>query len=303
MLVGLLPESTRKKALRARRARPVVPSHRAELNYLGDLLGIVEHARRAGDEVAAGLRVHWDELVPAADAQRPVGDSLAPVDPPGFGVLLRQAARRFGNIEGVATRLAKLAAKRTLGTVDEALAENIRRAIGIDISSYIGSDSAPTPEDLRKIRAAMADAVEANVALIKSIPEQFLDEVRQAVEKAFVGGERFESLAKRIAHIGDVTENRAKLIARDQISKITASLNEARQVSVGIKRYTWSGALDKRERPSHRALEGSEHAWASPPLVDGEHVHPGEAINCRCAAIPVIDLSAETDQTEERQAA
>ncbi len=295
MLVGLLPESARKKALRARRARPVVPSHRAELNYLGDLLGIVEHARRAGDEVAAGLRVHWDELVPAADARRPAGDSLAPVDPPGLGVLLRQAARRFGNIEGVATRLAKLAAKRTLGTVDEALAENIRKAVGVDISSYLSNDS--------EIGAAMREAVTANVALIKSIPVEYLDGVRETVEKAFAAGERFESVAKRIAHIGDVTENRARLIARDQISKMNASFNEVRQTSVGIKRYTWSGALDKRERPSHRALEGSEHAWASPPLVDGEHVHPGEAINCRCAAIPVIDLSAETDQTEERQAA
>lgn len=309
MLVGLLPESARKKAQRARRARPVTPNHRVELNYLADLLLIVDACRRAGAEVEAGLRVHWDEFVPARDARR-VGDAPppppgAPAEAPGINVLLEQAARRFGNIDGVADRLAKLAAQRALGAVDETLAENLKRAVGVDISSYIGPNAAPTPEDLKKIRAAMAEAVEANVALIKSIPVQYLDGIRDTVQKAFARGERFESVAKRIAHVGDVTESRAKLIARDQVAKITSSFNEVRQTSVGIKRYTWSTSHDERVRPSHQRMNGEICEWAHPPDVDGEAVNPGEAVNCRCVAIPVIEFAEETGggETEERQAA
>lgn len=293
-LVASAPESIRRKAARARRMRPVRPNHRAELNYLADLLVVVEQCRRAGEEVAAGLAVHWDELVPAADARRG-RDSVAPV-PPGLDVLLQQAARRFGGIELVAQRLAKLAAQRTLGTVDEALAENILRAVGVDISSYLAPDT--------EIGAALKAATSANVDLIKSIPSQFLDGVRETVEKAFAAGERFESVAKRIAHVGDVTESRAKLIARDQVSKMNASFNEVRQTSVGITRYVWSTSHDERVRPSHARLNGETFAWKDPPEVDGERVHPGEAVNCRCVGLPVIDLAEQAPEGEgERQAA
>jgi SPP1 gp7 family putative phage head morphogenesis protein len=294
MLAGLLPGKRRKRKMRA-----VTPSHRAELNYLADLLLLVEQCKRAGADIAAGLRVHWDEFLPAADA-RTARDSVAPV-PPGLDILLAQAARRFGNIEGVADRLAQLAAKRTLGAVDEALTENILRAIGVDISSYLPTDT--------EIGAALAEATTANVALIKSIPTQYLDGVRDTVSKAFAAGERWESVAARIQHVGDVTVSRAKLIARDQVSKMTSAFNEIRQVNVGITHYTWSTSHDERVRKSHQDLNGKDFAWKDPPEVDGEKANPGEPVNCRCVAIPVINLAepppagAAAGETEERQAA
>lgn len=304
-LVASAPESIRRKAKRARRARPVVPNHRAELNYLSDLLDIVDLCRRAGEDVAAGLAVHWDEVVPAADARRAAKDAPPPPppgaplpSPPSLDVLLEQAARRFGNIEGVADRLAKFAARRTLGAVDEALAENILKAIGVDISSYLAPDS--------EIRATLTEAIEANVALIKSIPVQYLGGIRDTVEKAFAAGERWESVAKRIAHVGDVTESRAKLIARDQTAKMNSAFNEVRQVSVGIKEYVWSTSHDERVRPSHASANGHTFRWDDAPSIDGEKVHPGEAVNCRCVAIPVINVAEEPapGETEaERQAA
>lgn len=291
--------------------RPVVANHRVELNYLADLMVVVEACRRAGEEVGAGLKVHWDESSPATDARRRGADAPPPPpgaplpDAPSLNVLLEQAARRFGNIDAVAERLANLAAQRALGAVDEALAENILKAVGVDISSYVGPNAAPTPEDLRKIRAAMAEAVESNVALIKSIPEQYLASIRETVNRAFVAGERFESVAERIQHVGDVTETRARTIARDQVSKMNASFNEARQVSVGITHYTWSTSHDERVRPSHAELNGKDFAWKDPPEVEGERVHPGEAILCRCVAIPVLNVAEEPGggEAEERQAA
>lgn len=299
MLVGIASKATRRKAHRARRARAVRPNHRVELNYLADLLVLVEHCRRAGADVAAGLRVHWDEVVPTGD-RLPARDAPppgAPLPVPSLNVLLEQAARHFGNIDAVAERLAKLAAQRALGAVDEALAASISKAIGVDIGPYLKHD--------KEIGRAVHAATKANVELIKSIPPQYLDGIRETVEKAFAAGERFESVAKRIAHVGDVTETRAKVIARDQASKMNAAFNRVRQTSIGIEKYRWSGALDQRERPSHRAMEGTEHRWDSPPEVDGERANPGEPVMCRCVGEPVIDLGEQTDggETEERQAA
>lgn len=302
MLVGVASKATRRKALRARHARPVQPNHRVELNYASDLLAVVKHCRRSGDDVAAGLRVHWDEVVPTRDGlpakDGPPPPLGAPLPVPSLDLLLEQAARHFGNIEAVAERLAKLAAQRALGAVDEALAASILRSVGVDIGPYLSHD--------KEIGRAVHAATRANVELIKSIPPQYLDGIRETVEKAFAAGERFESVAKRIAHIGDVTESRAKFIARDQASKMNSAFNEVRQTAIGIVRYTWSTSHDERVRRSHAALDGTTQEWKLPPVVDGEAVNPGEAINCRCVAIPVIDLSEHIDgpgESEERQAA
>lgn len=218
---------------------------------------------------------------------------------PGLPTLLQQAALRFGGLEQQAESMARLAARRVLADVDEKLAENLLRAVGVDITSYLS----PTEE----IGAAMQESVAANVALIKSIPAEYLDRVKVAVEKSWSTGQRWEQLADEIKRIGKITEDRARVIARDQTSKQNAAFNEVRQTSVGIEQYDWSGALDKRERPSHRAMEGSRQRWDAPPLVDGEHVHPGEAILCRCAARPRVDFSAfapgAAAAAEQREAA
>lgn len=274
-LLSLYPKSIRAKAARARRIRPVLPSKATELRYRFALNQVVAQCRRAGDDVAAGMRAHWSlatgDSIQGRDAPPPPPPG-GPLPAPGLSTLIEQAARRFGGIEHQAETMARLAARRVLADVDEKLAANLVRSVGVDISSYL----APTEE----IGAAMREAATANVELIKSIPSEYLDRVKDAVEKSWSTGQRWESLASEVKHIGQITERRARIIARDQTSKMNAAFNEVRQASVGIEEYDWSGVLDRRERPSHRAMEGTRQRWDSPPLVDGEHVHPGEAILC-----------------------
>jgi SPP1 gp7 family putative phage head morphogenesis protein len=262
-LLSLFPAKTRAKAARVRRIRPVLPSRATELRYRFALNQVVEQCRRAGADVAAGLQSHWlvvtGDALPGRDAPPPPPGQPLPVH--GLSTLLEQAARRFGGIEHQAESMGRLAARRVLADVDEKLAENLRRSVGVDISSYL----APTEE----IGTAMRDAATANVELIKSIPAEYLDKVKVAVEKAWTTGQRWETMNAEIGRIGQVTERRARVIARDQTGKMNASFNEVRQTSVGIEEYDWSGVKDRRERPSHWAMEGSRQRWDSPPLVDG----------------------------------
>lgn len=298
-LLSIHPPATRAKAARARRVRPVRPSRATELRYRFALNQVVEQCRRAGDDIAAGMRAHWP-LPGATDAltgrDAPPPPPGAPLPAPGLSTLLEQAARRFGGIEQQAENLARLAAQRVLADVDEKLAENILRAVGVDISSYLAPDS--------EIGEAMRAAARANVDLIKSIPAEYLDKVKAAVEKSWTSGERFESLAAEITRIGQVTERRAAMIARDQTSKMNAAFNEARQTQVGITEYTWSTSHDEKVRPSHGLMNDQVCKWNDAPTVDGEKVHPGEAINCRCAAIPKINFSElAPDGEQQREAA
>ena len=84
-------------------------------------------------------------------------------------------------------------------------------------------------------------------------------------------------------------ESNAELIARDQVGKLNGQLTEMTHTEMGLSRYRWRGVGDERERSSHVNVEGEIFSWDDPPLIDGERVHPGQAIQCRCFAEPVME--------------
>lgn len=131
---------------------------------------------------------------------------------------------------------------------------------------------------------AQTNWVAANTSLIKSIPTQYMGQVEQVIRTGVLAGESTKSLAAKIQKVGGTTENRAKLISIDQISKANAELNMHRQTDLGIKDYIWKTSLDERVRPLHQERQGKEFSWSKPPS-DG---HPGMPIRCRCHASPIF---------------
>ena len=278
------PRTSRLRKRRERPLRAVRPSKRNEMWYRSALGAIVNECRAAGAELANALRPHWPRVT----------DETAP----GLSELLQRAAARFGNISAVAKRLADLAVRKNLGEVDERLAASILQSVGVNIR--------PALTDHGPIAAAMEDAAQANIDLITSIPAQYLDDVRDVVNEAWSTGARWEEVVADISERGDVAESRAALIARDQTAKLNSSFNEVRQTSLGIERYTWSTSRDERVRPSHRELDGRKFEWKDPPIVDGEAANPGMPINCRCVALPLLDLDeagAPPEAAQEAEAA
>jgi SPP1 gp7 family putative phage head morphogenesis protein len=254
------PVTGRRRSRRARRLRVVRPSLRVELYYRAELYRLVGMCEGVGAAILEQVRPHFAGH--GLDARKRL-----PETEQQLGEAARIVARKLTSSVGK-----RSVVKRALAEVDKRLAGAVEVSIGINIAPLLAAETGGA------IAAAIEEAAAANVALIESIPAEYLARVRGAVTQAFSRGLRHEALAEEIQRIGEVTKRRAKLIARDQLSKLNASFNQVRQTSVGIKQYRWSGALDKRERPSHRAMEGTLQRWDSPPLVDGEHVHPGEAI-------------------------
>ena len=125
-----------------------------------------------------------------------------------------------------------------------------------------------------------------NAQLISSVPRRTLDEISNIVLQGFTEGQRWETISESIQDRFNVMESRADLIARDQVNKLNASVTEARQTDLGIKRYIWRTMGDDRVRESHREKEGNIYSWDDPPSDTG---HPGQEINCRCYGEPVIE--------------
>ncbi len=174
--------------------------------------------------------------------------------------------------------LAQQSALRTAEHSRRELERQVRAVAKIDLHG--GEQGLATHID-----AFIAD----NVRLVKSVAFDQLGELEGIILRGARQGLRHEVVAKQIEERFGVSRRRAALIARDQIGKLNGEIAQLRQQQLGIKRYHWSTSQDERVRASHRRLEGTVQQWSKPPVVDGEKIHPGQAVQCRCQAIPIID--------------
>lgn len=186
-------------------------------------------------------------------------------------------------------------------TTDRRLEEQIRD-FGRRVSAYQGSElqrqirqslGVEVPLNDPRFGEQLRTWAAENVRLIKSIPDQSLDQVERLVVAGVDRGARWENLREEIEDRFEVSRSRAALIARDQVGKFYGTVQKARQTELGISHYFWRTSLDERVRPEHVVREGKRIAWNDPP----EDGHPGHPINCRCTAEP--DFSKVLEQLDE----
>lgn len=160
----------------------------------------------------------------------------------------------------------------------EQLNRQLREAVSIDV---VGSEP--------WIGKAVEEFTQENVALIRTIPSRYFDEIETLVRREAADGVRWEELVDGIEERYDVSRSRSKILARDQVGKFYGDLNRVRQTDLGITRFIWRTVRDNRVRPEHADIDGESFAWGSAP--DGG---PGEAVLCRCYAEP--DLTSVVDE-------
>lgn len=146
--------------------------------------------------------------------------------------------------------------------------------------------------------AAMKPMIEAatinNVGLIKNIAVGFKQDMTEAVMRSIQpGGKGMADVYEAAMKTQEVCSKRAKLIARDQVHKINATYDVERMKSAGVKKFKWrhSGG-GKEPRPLHVGYDGEVFEYDNPPIIDdrtGERGLPGQAINCRCYMVPVVE--------------
>lgn len=262
---------------RVNKFEPVFPSRAVELWYTKKLLMLIKRVRAlVWSELAEPLKEHMklDELM------RPTVDAAPPIDQWIDSIL-----KKIGNLDDYSKRLADEAVKRNLKSSDQQLTANIKKGLGIDISKILA--------DNLRISAEMEKSLKANAALIKSIPDEYISQVKETVKKNYMAGVRWEAMQAIILERGAVAESRAKLIARDQAAKMNSAFNRIRQTELGIEKYRWSTSGDERVRDTHRENDGNIFFWNNPPDTG----HPGEDYQCRCVALPLFDIDTiETDE-------
>lgn len=204
------------------------------------------------------------------------------------------AGLNVSRLEALAEKFGKRVTDQQRGE----LSKQVKAALGVDIVAH----DANVP--------AMLDHFTAeNVALIKRIPARLFDDVETRVTRAFASGRRHEDLAKEIEKAEGISENAARLIARDQIGKLNGQVNASRQQELGITSFRWRTVGDERVRgdpdglypkakPSHYERDNKTYSYDDPPNGDDGPELPGEPVNCRCTAEPVFDDLLDEIDTE-----
>jgi len=143
----------------------------------------------------------------------------------------------------------------------------------------------------------------ANASEIENVSTDLMAEVEASVRNGLAKGLRPEEIANQImakdkdfeGFKGRFTKakNRMKFIARNELERLNANLNEARQRKAGLDKFVWRTAKDNRVRETHK-LEGQIFYWTKDKSEDGKskphgNLNPGMDYNCRCFAEPYLD--------------
>lgn len=188
-------------------------------------------------------------------------------------------SRRFND---AAPRLAKYFLQ-SVRTRSEADLQRILRDAGISVRFRM------TPE----LRDIMKAEIAENVALIRSIQQQYHSQVEGMVMRSVVEGRDLSMLVRELRERYTITRKRAELIARDQNNKATSAIQRERQTSLGIEKGVWLHShAGKEPRPTHLANHGKEFSvkdgWYDPDPRVRKNIWPGQLINCRCTWKPVV---------------
>lgn len=143
----------------------------------------------------------------------------------------------------------------------------------------------------RGMKDAMNATIKENVALVKSIPQQYFLEVEGIVMRGFTKGRDLQLITEELQKRYGITKRRAAFIARDQANKANATVVQARRVELGLFKAIWiHSSGGKHPRPSHvkagkDKLEFDVRIGAE---IDGERIQPGYLPNCRCGSRTIL---------------
>jgi len=209
-------------------------------------------------------------------------------------ILMNKLKDRFDQLFGKKAKpIAEKMVEGTIKTSQSSLHASLKQ-----LSGGLSLNTSILYEGMKQVSNAL---IEQNVNLITSIPEQYLKNVTGSVMRSITFGEGINELIPAIEKHGGVTKRRARNIALDQTRKAYNSLNKQRMQAIGVKRFEWvhSGG-GAQPRQSHIAMSGNIYSFDNLPVINQEQVArgyespvrgiPGQAINCRCTMVPVIEF-------------
>lgn len=194
------------------------------------------------------------------------------------------------------SKRAPVIADNIIGQVDKYSASSL----GASLKQLSGGLTLKTTVMPAALKEAVTASIAENVTLIKSIPQQYHTQIEGAVMRSIQpGGNGLQDVRAAVTERLGITKRRADMIATDQVRKATTSANSARAKALGIRKFQWLHSGGGAEpRKLHQELDGMTFSYDDLPVIDertGERGLPGQLINCRCVAIPIVDFGGDDE--------
>lgn len=187
-------------------------------------------------------------------------------------------------------------AEKVAEEADKSSSVSVRSSIKVMYENFTISPSSLSKNTIDILNATTTE----NVALIKSISQQYLAGVQQAVMRSITSGAGLEDLIPYLQKSKEITYRRAKFIAYDQTRKAFNNLSTIKMQSLGLDEYEWlhTGGSN-HPRKLHIELSGKIFSFAKPPKIadNGKgttiYGNPGELPGCRCRKSIVLRLKKD----------
>jgi SPP1 gp7 family putative phage head morphogenesis protein len=222
---------------------------------------------------------------------------MSPGDVPSF---VKSAATTYQSNAQLAHKAIILRLEKVQKTLRESLDAHVvdsSRMVDTVTHEFKGVAKAiqVSPEIGEKAKETLSTDYNENMKLwIKNWCEEEIVALRRRVEENALEGYRFDRLIDMIQQRYDVSENKARFLARQETSLFMSKFQQQRFKEGGVQSYRWSTSHDERVRDDHKDLDGEVIFWDSPPIVDkrtGRRAHAGEDYQCRCVPIPIVNFS------------
>lgn len=144
-------------------------------------------------------------------------------------------------------------------------------------------------------RAKMAKEYADNLRpYVKDFMTKEIESLRKKISENVLSGNRYENLVKEIQRSYQVSNNKAKFLARQETGLMMSKFREARAKDIGSPGYIWKNVAGSALHPvrhDHKLLDNTFHRWDDPPITNqktGARNHPGQDFNCRCYPKTVV---------------
>lgn len=270
-------EAGKAMAKKQKTLSPIRPNVGIEVAYQKRLDALIAEMQRSLE--------HW--LVAAYRAKPPAMATDATISYRGSAstvlqrVMARLATKWQKRFDDLAPMMAEHFTKAVADRSDKALASALRKQ-GVSVKLK----TTPAVKDV--VNASLNE----NVSLIKSIASEHLAAIEGLVQRSVAAGRDIGTLTKELEHRFGVTKRRAALIAQHQNNLATATMQKARYKELGITEAIWCHSHGGAQPRASHLKAGQDKLRFDPQVgayIDGEHILPGEKINCRCFQKAVIE--------------
>ena len=167
---------------------------------------------------------------------------------------------------------------------------NVLSATGVDLTAMIGASDA---------RETLAELIERNVALVKSVSDQARDRIADAVYRGLRERRAAADVARDIRGAVAMGRDRAKRIAADQLVKASSALNDERRRQAGIMAWAWVHSGKLHPRLEHLVRDGKLYSddpadvgteYQGKTVLSPPDDKPGELPFCGCTSRAVLIL-------------